>query len=99
MDINWLDLPTLAGFSAVASLVVGLLQSWLGKIEGRFGKLATLALLLIASFAVAGIGIGFKYLPNNIVEVVYAIFVGGIAIYQIFYKAIYQQSIRGEKNV
>jgi electron transport complex protein RnfA len=26
----------------------GLLQSWLGKIEGRFGKLATLALLLMS---------------------------------------------------
>ena len=97
MDINWLDISTLAGFSLVASIIVGLLKAWFGKIEGRFGKLATLALLLMASFAVAGLGIGFKYLPNDIVEVVYAIFVGGVAIYQVFYKAIYQQSIKGEK--
>lgn len=97
MDINWLDLSTLAGFSLVASLVVGLLQSWLGKIEGRFGKLATLALLLVASFAVAGIAIGFKYLPNNIAETIIQLFAGAIAIYQVFYKAIYLGAIKGEK--
>lgn len=58
-----------------------------------------IGLLLACSFGLAGIGIGFDYLPDNVVQTIYQIFIGGIALYQVFYKAIYQQTIMNKKDV
>lgn len=91
-----MDILALSGGGLVASLIIQLVKKYAGKVEGRYGKLITQALLLVACFAVAGIGAGVKLLPPEIINTTIAIFVSGMAIYQIAYKGIYEGAIKGE---
>ena len=91
-----MDLTTLAGAGLVASLLVQLAKIIVGKIEGRWGAVATQVILLCASFCVAGIGTALKLLPPQIIQTTLSVLVSGMAIYEIGYKAIYQNLLQGK---
>jgi len=91
-----MDITTLAGAGLVASLLVQLAKLLLGKIDGKWGATVTQVVLLFASFCVAGIGVALKLLPPEIIETTIGVAVSGMAIYEICYKAIYQNLIKGK---
>lgn len=93
-----MDITFLLGGGILASLIVGTLKEVFGKVEGRWGKTVTLVVLFAASCGVAGLGAAFKLLPQNIAESVLSVFTTGITLYEVFYKAIYLNGIKGDAN-
>jgi len=89
------DLSFLLGGSVVAVLAVQILKDLYGKVSQRWGSLIAQLSLLIVSFAVAGIGAAFQFLPPQIIETTGIIFASAMAIYEVLYKALYQQAIKG----
>ena len=96
MDVT-LIVGFLTGGSLVASLLVSLLKSALSGISARWGSLATQGVLLVTSLIVAFGLFAVGFLPQYYLEVTGAIFAGAIAIYEVLYKAIYQQAIKGQQ--
>lgn len=90
-----MDTTFLLGSSLVAVLIVQVLKDLFGKLQGRFGAIWTQVILLAVSFGVAGIGVLIHGLPPEIINITGIIFASSIAIYEILYKAIYQQAIKG----
>jgi len=95
MDIQ-VFLEFVAGGSLLASLLTGALKQALEGISKRYGRLATLLLLFLVSAFISTTIWGFKFLPADIVATAGAIFIGANAIYQLFYKAIWQEAVRGK---
>ena len=92
-----MDISFLLGGSVVAVLLVQLIKTAYGKVEGRFGSLITQLIVLAASFIVAGAGMAFRLLPPQIIQVTTEITVGAIAIYEILYKAIFVQALQNKQ--
>jgi len=91
-----MDITTIAGGAIVASLLVQVVKVIGGKIEGRWGSLVSQVVLLLASFFVAGVGAAIKLLPPEILNTTITIAVSGMAVYEVVWKAIYKEGIRGE---
>jgi len=87
----------IVGGSILASFLTKALASFLASIKAKYGDLVSQFLLLVISFALAGVAIGFGLLPAKIVEMTAVIFGGAIVLYDVLYKAVYQQLIKGEK--
>ena len=96
MDIT-LIVEFITGGSLIASLLVGLLKSSLEGINQRYGALATQGILLAVSLVVALGLFGVGFLPQWFLATTGAIFAGAITIYEVLYKALYQQTIKGGK--
>jgi len=86
----------LGGGSLVASLIVGGTKRFLGGVENKYGRLTTQFLLLVVVVLVSGILWAFQYLPADILTTVYLIFSGAITLYEVAYRAIWKEAIRGE---
>lgn len=87
---------SLFGAGAGAMVLVQLVKKLLGKIEGKYGTLITQAVLLAASFGVALLGVAFKLLPQDIVIAVAGVFGSAMAVYEVLWKGLCQQAIKGE---
>lgn len=89
---------SLVGTGLVSSLFLQAFKQLLNKVSARYGSLATQILLLVISFVVALGAIAFNLLPQNIVEATLATFASAIAVYEILWKALFQQAIAGRIN-
>ena len=106
VDISKLDnliimenlLLFIGGGSLVASVLIGLVKNFIKSfVEPRFGSIG----IQITLFAIALlIGIGYylwqNVLPVEIVKVAGGIFLGATAIYEVIYKAFFQEAVRGD---
>lgn len=91
-----INIDFILGGSVVAVLLVQILKAIIGKIEGRYGTLLTQFILLCVSFFIAGLGAVIKLLPPEILQGTIDVAVGAVAIYEVIYKGIWQQAIRGK---
>ena len=89
-----MDLTFLVGGGILASVIIQTLKALLGKVEGRWGSLVTLLVLLAASFGIAGLGAAFKLLPQQIIDATLAVFATAVVVYETLYKAIYVNGIK-----
>ena len=92
MDFSLLAIP-----SVVVILAVQILKELYGKVSARWGALIAQISLLCVSFLVAGIGAMLGKLPPEIYQTTLTIFASGMVVYEVFYKAIYIDAIRGGK--
>lgn len=76
----------LGGGSAVAVLLVNILKTSLKGISERWGSLATQLILLVVSIVIATIIGASSLLPQNVLVTTGQVFVGAIALYEVFYK-------------
>jgi len=88
-----MDLSTLVIPSVVVVLGVNLLKVLYGKVSERWGALIAQVSLLCVSFAVAGVGAMLGALPPQMYQTTLTIFVSGMAVYEVVYKAIIQKAI------
>jgi len=91
-----MSLTSMVGGGLVASLLLAVLKKILGKLEGRWGRLATQVVLLCFSFAVVGVGLAVNLLPEEISSAIWMVFASGIALYDVFYKSLYKKGIKGK---
>jgi hypothetical protein len=95
MDFTFLSF--LLGGSVLATLVVGSLKNFLKeKINDRYGSLAVLVVLFLVSLVIAGLGYTWELLPVNITYAIGIIFTSAITVFQVFYKALYQEALLGK---
>lgn len=88
----------LTGGSVVASVILSSLKKLWSSVSDRYGSLATQLGLLVVCVAVSGIAWIFQFLPMNIVVASGSIFAGSMLLYEVVYKALFQQAIMGKTN-
>ena len=95
-----MELQTLLTSSVIAILWVQMAKDLLGKISNRWGATMAQFSLLVASFAIAGVGALVGVMPPEFVETTMTIFVSAISVYEILYKNIYLKVIKnkGDKS-
>lgn len=86
----------LTGGSLIATLLVSLLKSALTGISSRWGALATQGVLLFTSLVIAFGLSAVGFIPQNYLETAGTIFAGAMIIYEVIWKAVYQQAIKGQ---
>lgn len=92
-----MDFTFLVGGSVLATLIVGSLKNFIeNNVEERYGRLAVLGVLFLVSLVIAGIGYAWNWLPTNITYTIGIIFGSAITIVQLFWKALYQESLLGK---
>lgn len=94
-----MDLNFLLGTSVVAVLIVQVLKDIFGKVSDRWGALMAQLSLLAVSFGLAGIGVLVGKLPPHIIATTLAVFAGAISIYEVFWKMLYQDVVKGGKKI
>ena len=92
-----MDITTLAIPSVVVVLLVQILKDLVGKVSARWGALAAQLTLLAVSLVVAGFLGFFQLLPATYINGVIAIFASAMVVYEVAYKAIYLDAIKGGK--
>ncbi len=91
-----MDISFLLGGSVLAVLLVQILKDVLGKVSNRYGALISQITLLIVAFGIAGVGVLLQLLPPDVLTATGTIFVSAMACYEVLYKSIYQQVIKGQ---
>lgn len=84
--------------SLLATLILGSLKRLLKDVADRWGSLATQILLFVICLLIALGAWAFQFLPANIMAVIYLTFSGAITLYEVFYKAIYQNLLLGNEK-
>lgn len=96
-----MDITTIAVFigggSVVATLVTAIFKKAFAKVSAKYGAIVAQVLLLVVSVAISFLVFGAQFVPAEILAAAGAIFAGAMVIYEVFYKAIYQQTIKGKK--
>lgn len=85
----------LGGGSLVASLIVQILKKALTGIADRWGALVTQAVLLGVSLLIAGLLTASTLFPESWLMTAGLIFTGAIALYEVLYKAVWNNLIKG----
>lgn len=95
MDITSLVM-FFGGGSLVAALVTGILKKVLGGVSDRYGSLASQVVLFVVSLAIASLMTASALLPHQVVLITVGIFLTAMGIYEVLYKAVWQQAIQGK---
>ena len=87
----------IAGGSIVASVLIGFLKNWIKSfVEPRWGALGIQATLLVIAFLIAlGVSLWQNYVTAEVGKLIIGIFLGAIGLYEVFWKALYQEAIKG----
>lgn len=83
----------LGGGSLVASLAIGSFKKLWQDVEARWGALVTQIALLVVCILISGVAWAFQFLPTNIMAASAEMFAGAIVLYEVGYKAIWQNAI------
>lgn len=89
-------ITTILGGGTFSMFIVQFLKEDLTWIKGRYGSLAMQGVLLGVSFCIALLAILINLLPSNVLLMTSGIFVSAMTIYEILYKALWQETISGK---
>lgn len=84
------------GGSLVATLLTGFLKEALDGFNSRWGSLATQGLLFVVSAAIAILFTASSLFPAGWLLTAGSIFAGAMVIYEVLYKSVWQQAVRGQ---
>jgi hypothetical protein len=96
MTLDLATISQLAGAGLVATLLVSVLKNAYKGLSDRYGALISQVVLLIVSVLIALAGAYIKLLPANVLEFALGVFASAMALYEIAYKAIFEQAIKGK---
>lgn len=88
----------ITGGSLVASVIVNSLKKLWEDVSSRYGSLVTQIALAAVCILISAIAWAFQFLPVNIIAASASVFAGSIVLYEVVYKAVINQAIRGNLN-
>jgi hypothetical protein len=88
----------IAGGSVVATLLVGLVKSFIAKkLAPKYGDLGIQVFLLLLAAVIAALAyLWQRFIPADIAAIILGIMSGANFIYQVLYKALYQKAISNQ---
>jgi hypothetical protein len=89
-------ITTLLGTGVVSSVILQLLKGAIAKIPARYSSISTQIVLAIVSLVVVLVATLINLLPANVIAYAIGTFVSAMGIYEVLYKALYQQTIAGK---
>jgi len=94
MDITSF-LAFITGGSVVATLLMSVFKKAIADISVRWGSLITQVALFVLCILIALVMWAFQFVPANILVTASLIFSGAITLYEVFYKAFFQEGVMG----
>ncbi len=86
----------ITGGSLLAALATGVLKQVLKNVNDRWGSLMTQILLFVVSVVIAILFTASSLLPTVWLVTAGSIFAGAMIIYEVLYKALWQQAVQGK---